>query len=130
MAIFAVLIVLGWIDLTGLTLGLFSVIGFSIDRWYMNYIVVLGLVSAPVVATYIYDISYERSRFASILSNVFSPLFLITVIAYLGATVYQGRTPFTDREFLITFNGLLVVILAITIFSVSVKAKKNKKLPR
>ena len=54
MGIFTVLILLGGIVLTGLTLGLFSAIGFSIEKWYMNYVVVLGLVSSPIVATYIY----------------------------------------------------------------------------
>ncbi len=127
MGIFSVLILLGGIVLTGLTLDLFSVIGFSIDKWYMNYVVVLGLVSSPIVATYIYDTVQERnSRFAPMLSNVFSPLFLVTVMAYLIATVYQGRSPFTDREFLIIFNGLLLVILAMTIFSVSGKVKTQE----
>ncbi len=124
MGIFTVLILLGGIVLAGLTVSLFSAIGFSIEKWYMNYVGVLGVVSSPIVATYIYDSVQDReSRFAPMLSNVFSPLFLITVVAYLGATIYQGRSPFTDREFLITFNGLLLVVLAVTIFSVSGKVK-------
>ena len=124
MGIYSILILLGGMVLTGITLGLFSLIGLSIEQWYMEYVVVLGLVSTPLVATYLFDsIQKRQSKFASILSNVFSPLFLITVLAYLLATLYQGKSPFTDRDFLITFNGLLVVILALTIFSISGKKR-------
>jgi len=124
MGIYSVLILLGGMVLTGITFGLFSLIDLSIEQWYMEYIVVLGLISTPLVATYLFDsIQHRQSKFASILSNVFSPLFLITVLAYLLATLYQGKSPFTDRDFLITFNGLLIVILTLTIFSISGKRK-------
>ncbi len=124
MGIYSALIILGGMVLTGLTLGLFNLIGLHIYKWYMEYIVVFGLVSSPVVATYLFDsVQNRQSKFAPILSNVFSPLFLITILAYLIATVYQGKSPFTDRDFLITFNGLLLVILALTIFSISGKKK-------
>lgn len=124
MGIYSVLILLGGMVLTGITLGLFSLIGLSIAQWYMEYVVVLGLVSSPLVATYLFDsIQNRQSKFAPILANVFSPLFRITILAYLLATFYQGKSPFTDRDFLITFNGLLLVILALTIFSVTGKKK-------
>ncbi|MEW5249400.1 hypothetical protein [Microbulbifer discodermiae] len=122
MFIYSVLVLLGGVVLTAITLGLFSLIDISIESWYMNYIVVWGLVSAPLVATYLFDsIQSRQSKFAPILSNVFSPLFLITVIAYLVAAIYQGKSPFSDRDFLIIFNGLLLIILALTIFSVAGK---------
>lgn len=124
MGIYSILILLGGMVLTGITLALFSLIGLSIEKWYMEYVVVLGLFSTPLVATYLFDsIQKRQSKFASILSNVFSPLFLITVLVYLLATLYQGKSPFTDRDFLITFNGLLIVILALTIFSISGKKR-------
>ncbi len=124
MGIYSVLILLGGMILTALTLGLFNLIELRIEEWYMEYIVVLGLVSSPLVATYLFDsVQNRQSKFAPILSNVFSPLFLITVLAYLIATAYQGKSPFSDRDFLITFNGLLLVILALTIFSISGKKR-------
>lgn len=122
MLIYTSLILLGGMVLTAITLALFNLIDLDIDEWYMEYVVVLGLVSAPVVATYLFDtIQGRQSRFAPMLSNVFSPLFLITILAYLVATFYQGRSPYTDRDFLILFNGLLLVILSLTIFSISGK---------
>jgi len=122
MGIYTVLILLGGIVLTGITIGLFNLIGLSIEDWYIEYVVVFGVVSSPLVATYLFDsVQNRQSKFASILSNVFTPLFLITVTAYLMATFYQGNSPYADRDFLINFNGLLVIILALTIFSISGK---------
>jgi len=122
MGIYSILILLGGMVLTGITFGLFNLIDLSIEKWYMEYIGVLGVVSSPLVATYLFDsIQHRQSKFAPILSNVFSPLFLITILAYLIATIYQGKSPFTDRDVLINFNGLLLVILALTIFSISGK---------
>lgn len=125
-SIYSVLILLGGMVLTGITLGLFSLINLSIEEWYVEYIVVLGLVSTPLVATYLFDaIQKRQSKFSIILSNVFSPLFLVTIFVYLIATIYQGESPYSNRAFLIIFNGLLVVILAITIFSISGRERKN-----
>ena len=82
--------------------------------------VILGLVSAPIVATYLYDIVLrQKSNISNIIANTFSPLFLITVICYLIAMFYAKKSPYSDRDFLITFNGLLIAVWAITVFSIS-----------
>lgn len=121
-AIYSALILLGGIALTLITLGLFSLIGLSVERWYFEYVVVFGLVASPIVATYLYDSILGRdSRLATVISNIFSPLFLVTVAVYLLAVLFQGENPYTDRNFLILFNGLLVAVWAITVFSISGK---------
>ncbi|MCP3851775.1 MAG: DUF4153 domain-containing protein, partial [Gammaproteobacteria bacterium] len=118
--IYSVIILLGGMILTGLTLGLFSLIDLKIHNFYTEYIVDLGLVSSPVVATYLYDNLLGReSKISTLISNVFSPLFLVTVIVYLLAVLYQGKSPYLDREFLIIFNGLLIVVWGIAVFSIS-----------
>lgn len=118
--IYSILLLLGGILLTALTLGLFSLIHLSIEQWYINYVVVFGLVASPLVATYLYDIVLGRaSKLATIIANVFSPLLLLTVLVYLLAVLYQGKSPYSDRDFLILFNGLLITVWAITVFSIS-----------
>ncbi|MFH1217964.1 MAG: hypothetical protein V1706_15840 [Pseudomonadota bacterium] len=128
--IYGTILLLGGIVLTFLTFGLFGLIGLSIENWYMSYIVVFGLVASPIVSTYIYDSVLGRdSKLATLIANVFSPLFLITVISYLLAILHQGKSPYTDRNFLIMFNGLLIIVLAITIFSISGRSNsKTSKL--
>jgi hypothetical protein len=103
--------------LTGISIGLFELIGIDISQFYMDYVIIFGLVAAPTVASYVYDFILNReSNFANTLSIIFIPLFFITIVAYLVATIYQGKTPYNDREFLIIFNGLLLVTWAMSVF--------------
>ncbi len=121
--IYSVLLLLGGMVLTGLTLGLFEALDWDIHSWYFDYVVMSGIVSAPIVGTYIYDqVLNRQSKFAAVLSNVFSPLLLLTVSVYLLASVSDGSNPYSDRNFLILFNGLMLVVWAITVFSIAGKA--------
>ncbi|MCS5591197.1 MAG: hypothetical protein NZ775_01560 [Gammaproteobacteria bacterium] len=115
--IITVLIFLGGAVLTGISIGLFDLIGIDISQFYMDYVIIFGLVAAPTVASYVYDYILNReSHFANTLASIFIPLFFITIVAYLVATIYQGKTPYNDREFLIIFNGLLLVTWAMSVF--------------
>ena len=51
--IFTALVLLGGAVLTALTFGLFSLIDMSIEEWYGNYVLVWGLMSAPLIATWV-----------------------------------------------------------------------------
>ncbi len=115
--VYTVLILFGGIILTTLTFNLFALLDFHLG-WYDN-VIAWGLVSAPLVATFVYDSILNReSRLATVFSNIFAPLVLITVTGYLLVMVYAQKNPFSDRESLITFNGLLVIVWGITVFSI------------
>ena len=125
-SILSILMLIGGIVLTSITFLLFGTINVSIGDWYLNNVVVLGIVSAPIISTFIYESVLNRKiKMASIISNVFAPLFLITTVVYLFAMFYQNANPFTDREFLITFNGLLVIVWGITVYSVAGRGVKS-----
>lgn len=115
-----VLIMLGGIVFSGVTIGLFSLIGVGIREWYVSYIAVYGAVAAPVVATFVYDRVMERkSRLAMLIANAFMPLFLVMLVIYLLTIFLEGRSPYTDRDFLILFNGLLLLVWGMTVFSIA-----------
>ena len=117
--IFTAIILLGGMVLTSLTLALFNLIDIKIEQWYMSNIVVMGLVASPIVATYIADSFIARkTRIAAVIARVFMPLFLVTVLIYLGAMFVKQKSPYSDRDFLITFNFLLFLVLSISIFSI------------
>jgi len=127
--IFTALILLGGAVLTALSLGLFELIGIPINDWFFDYVVMWGAMSAPLIATWLWDqILNRESKLASVIANVFSPLFLLLTVAYLLALLGQQRSPFSDREFLIIFNALLVVVWGITVFSVTGRADKSSRL--
>jgi hypothetical protein len=106
--------------LTGITYGLFMAIGINIERFYSHYIILVGLVSAPIVTTFILKNSaLVTNKIAPIIANIFSPLVLITLIIYLTAIAISGKDPYNNRDFLLIFNMMLIGVMGIIIFSVS-----------
>ena len=124
--IYTTVIVIGGIVLTGLTFALFDVIGLDIEEWYLKNVVIYGAIASPIVATLLVERVVNRhSKIAPLLAKIFVPLFLLTVITYLFAMVASGRSPFTDRDFLIAFNALLFVVLGLSVFSISERGIKR-----
>lgn len=78
--IYTVLILLGGAVLSGMTIGLFSLLNLNIEQWYADNVIAIGLVSAPLVATFVFDgILQRQSRLATLIANVFTPLFLVMI---------------------------------------------------
>lgn len=110
--------------MTGLTIGLFSLIGFKIEQFYSEYVGVVGLAAAPIVGTYLTQTNPQLvSKVSPVIAKIFSPLVLVTLVIYLGAIIYSGKDPYNDREFLIIFNLLLIGVMAIIFFSIAESSK-------
>lgn len=118
--VYTAIIGLAGMLLSGLTIGLFEAIDISIEEWYFAYIGVYGAAAAPVVAAYLATQRTQPSQqLAPLVARLFSPLALLVLAGYLGTMLVQGRSPFTDREFLIIFNAMLLGVLALTVFTIS-----------
>lgn len=116
--------------LTGITIGLFSLIGFHIQEFWFGYIVVIGLPAAPLFGTYLIQANPQLvGRVSPVIARIFSPLVLVMLVVYLLAMVYSGKNPYNDREFLLIFNALLVGVMAIIFFAVGETAKSAKNTP-
>ena len=112
--------------LTGITIGLFSVIGLDIKQFYFDYIVVFGLPAVPILGTYITQTNpHLVDKISPVIAKIFSPLVLITVTVYLAAILFSGKNLQIDRSFLMALNMLLIGVMAIILFSVSATTKKN-----
>jgi hypothetical protein len=120
MAILGALIVLSGMLLAGLSIGLFSSIEIRIEKFVMDYIAICGIVAAPAITEFILR-HYPRltEKIAPILASIFSPVVLITLVIYLVAVIFSGKDPYTDRDFLILFNLMLLVVMALIVFSLS-----------
>jgi hypothetical protein len=126
-AILGALILIAGSILTGVTIGLFAAIDLKIETFYFEYIVVWGLVSTPIVATYIIrNYPLITNKIAPIIANIFSPLVLITLIIYMISILVTGKDPYNDRDFLIVFNIMLLGVMGIIVFSIS-ETSINKK---
>jgi hypothetical protein len=128
LAIMGALILIAGGVLAGITIGLFSAINIHIQKFYMDNVVIVGLVCAPIVTKYIIE-NYVTltNKIAPIIAGIFSPLVLITLIIYLAAIVISGKDPYNDRDFLLIFNIMLLGVMAIIVFSVSETSIKKKQ---
>jgi len=112
---------------TGITIGLFSLIGYEIGTFYFENVVVLGLAAVPLVATYLTQTNPQLvSKVSPVIARIFSPIVLVMLIIYLGAIFYSGKDPYNDREFLLLFNVLLIGVMALIFFSVAEASNTEK----
>ncbi|MEI6049696.1 MAG: DUF4153 domain-containing protein [Bacteroidota bacterium] len=120
LAILGAIILIAGGALTGITIGLFHAIGVNIEKFYFNNIVIIGLVSAPVITTYILkNYNVLTNKIAPIVASLFSPLVLLTLVIYLIAIAFSAKDPYNDRDFLLIFNVMLIGVMGIIIFSIS-----------
>ena len=106
--------------LTAVTFGLFKLIDVNIETFYSKYVIVWGLSAAPVVGTYLVQTNPELvSKVSPIIAKVFTPLVLVTLVAYLFAVISSGKDPYNNRDFLLIFNVLLIGVMAIILFSIA-----------
>lgn len=123
----AIMVIAGGM-LTGITIGLFDAIGLDIENFYMKNIVIVGAVSVPIVATYITkNYTVLTNKIAPVIANIFSPLVLLTAIIFLVALVISGKDPYSDRDFLLIFNIMLLGVMAVIVFSISETSTTRKQ---
>lgn len=114
------LIVIAGAALSGITVGLFAVIGFDIGEFYFQYIGIVGLSAIPMAGTYLIQTNPQLvGKISPLIARIFSPLVLVMLVTYLSAMVYGGKDPYNDREFLLIFNVLLIGVIAIIFFSIA-----------
>jgi hypothetical protein len=120
LAVMIAIILIAGAILTGISIGLFSLIGSDISRIYREYVAVFGLAAAPIVGTYLIQTNpHLVSKVSPIIAKLFTPLVLITLVFYLIAIIFSGKDPYNDRDFLLTFNFLLIGVMALILFSVA-----------
>ena len=127
LVVMTTLIVIAGGILSGITIGLFSLIGFNIEKFYVEYIVIFGLPAAPIFGTYLTQTNpHLVGKVSPVIAKIFSPLVLVMLLIYLVAMVSSGKNPYNDREFLLIFNALLIGVMAIIFFSVAETFKTTK----
>lgn len=127
LAVMTTVILIAGIILTGVTIGLFALIDLNIKKFYFENVVIFAVAASPIVGTYLTETNPQIvNKVSPVIAKIFSPLVLITLIAYLVAIVISGKDLYNDREFLLTFNALLIGVMAIIFFSVAGTARPTK----
>jgi hypothetical protein len=121
------ILILGFI-LCLLTIALFQAINIDILFIITDFIAVLGIVAAPIVAYYLIlqkpDII---KKVVPALAELFTPLVLVMLIAYFIALLTSIKNIFDDRDLLMLMNIVLVLVVAIIIFAISEIKRSDKK---
>lgn len=127
LVVMTTLILISGAIMTGVTINLFDLIGFKIEKYYFQYVGIFGLSAAPIVGTYLTQTNPQLvGKVSPVIAKIFSPLVLVMLVIYLVAIVYSGKDPYNDREFLLIFNALLIAVMAIIFFSVAESSKTGK----
>ncbi|GAB3786671.1 DUF4153 domain-containing protein [Spirosoma horti] len=126
LVVMTTLILIAGGGLTGITLGLFGLIDLKIEKFYFQHIAIWGLAAAPIVGTYLVQSNPQLvNRVSPVIANVFTPLVFVTLVIYLVAVIYTGKDPYSNREFLLLFNLLLIGVMAIILFSIAGTAQNT-----
>ncbi len=114
--------------LAAVTMQLFSFVGLDIEEFYFRNIVLFGAAAIAIVTAYLVSRNLKLAKnIAPYIAKIFSPLVLATLLVYLITVVWLEKNPFLDRNFLIAFNGILLGVLVVTIFSITESGSDEKK---
>jgi hypothetical protein len=120
--IYYVLIALGGAVLIGLTFNLFQAIGIDVEPHVQGWILPCGIAGAAVVATWLVEAKQSViENMAPVLTRIFAPLFSLMLLAFIVTMVWTGRGIDVEREILIAFDLLLVVVFGLLLYSISAR---------
>lgn len=120
--IYYALIALGGGVLTGLMALIFGSIAIDIEPFFESWLLPCGAAGAVIVASWLVEAQKSVVKnIAPLLARLFIPLFTIVLITFLGTLVWTGRSVEIERDMLIAFDMLLVVVLVLMIYSVSAR---------
>jgi hypothetical protein len=120
--IYFALIGLGGGVLTAFTVGTFQAIGLDAEGFVASWLLPCGAVAAVIVAAWLVEAKQSViENMAPVLTRVFTPLFAATLLAFLVAIVWTTNGIDVERDALILFDLLLVVVLGLLLYSISAR---------
>lgn len=120
--IYISLIMLGLMVLMMFSAMIFESISIDIESFIENYFIIYGGCAAAMITVYLVETKKSVvENFAPILAKIFSPLFLITMLTFLIFIVITGNSPFVERNFLISFDLMLVLVLGMVLYTISAR---------
>jgi hypothetical protein len=120
--IYFVLIGLGGGVLIGFTIGTFDAIGLDAEEFINSWLLPCGAMAAVVVAAWLVEAKQSViENMAPVLTRVFTPLFAVTLLAFLIAVVWTNTGIDVQRDVLILFDLLLVVVLGLLLYAISAR---------
>src|SRR6185369_1768022 len=122
LAIYYALIALGGIVLIGFTAMMFKSIGMNPGWFIGGWLVPCGVVGAVIIGSWLVEAKQSViENMAPVLTRLFTPLFTVLLLAFLGTMAWTGRPIDVKREVLIGFDLLLVLVVGLVLYAASAR---------
>ena len=122
LAIYYVLIALGGIVLIGFTVMMFKSIGMNAEWFVGGWLVPCGAAGAVIIGSWLVEAKQSViENMAPVLTRLFTPLFTVLLLVFLGTMAWTGRPIDVKREVLIGFDLLLVLVVGLVLYAASAR---------
>ncbi len=124
--IYYVLIALGGGVFTGFMGMIFQAIGIDLEPILGSWVLLCGAAGAVVIASWLVEAKQSViENMAPVLTRLFTPLFAVVLVTFLGTLLWTGPGVDIERDVLIAFDLLLVVVLGLLLYSVSARDPRS-----
>lgn len=122
LAIYYALIALGGGVLIGFTSMMFAAIGMNAAWFAFGWLLPCGGVGAVIIASWLVEAKQSViENMAPVLTRLFTPLFTLLLLAFLATMVWTGNPINVEREVLIAFDLLLVLVVGLVLYAASAR---------
>jgi len=120
--IYYTLIALGGGVLVMSMMFIFNSIGLNAEEFAESWVLPCGVVGAVLISSWLVEAKQSIiENLAPVLTRLFTPLFTVLLLAFLGTIILTGSSINIEREALIGFDLLLVLVLGLLLYSISVR---------
>ena len=120
--IYYALIAFGGGVLMGLTALLFGAAGLNAQQLLAAWVLPCGAVGAVVIAAWLVEAKQSVvENMAPVLTLLFTPLFTLVLLAFLATMAWTRSGIAVEREVLIGFDLLLVVVAGLVLYAISAR---------
>ena len=128
--IYYTLMALGGGVLAMFTTAMFKAIGVDAGWLVGQWLLPCGAAGAVIVGAWLVEAKQGViETMAPVLTRLFTPLFAATLIVFLATMAWTGRCIDIERNFLIAFDLLLVVVLGLLVYSISARDPVAPRAP-
>jgi hypothetical protein len=122
LAIYYVLIALGGGVLTAFTFMMFSAIDMRADWFVAGWLLPCGAAGAVIIGSWLVEAKQSViENMAPVLTRLFTPLFTVLLLVFLATMAWTGSPINIEREVLIGFDLLLVLVVGLVLYAVSAR---------
>jgi hypothetical protein len=122
LVIYYVLIALGGGVFTAFTIMMFKAIGMKADWLVAGWVLPCGAMGAVIIGSWLVEAKQSViENMAPVLTRLFTPLFTILLLVFLATMAWTGSPINVEREVLIGFDLLLVLVVGLVLYAASAR---------